>query len=246
MWQSDLGSQDINLAGWLAQLMISKWYFYSKQISIKKINPLQNNLNLENIPDDGMLELFKQLSYEMETETNRETISIRENSQNWITKPWLQKQITQKLEFSYLSKNNWYKIYEGDHEENENTRCISPDEYYHNNLYLNNLLDNKFKKQNSQKTVFKSSITWNDVANLDRDYIYHSLVLTCFNKSIFILDRNRELLDFIASYLTQKEIIREHELIAIIKTFQKNEINFDIKQNIISFTNFFFLLLVLK
>ncbi len=255
LWQSDLGIQDITFAGWLAQLMINKWYFYSKQVSIKKKNLLQNNSNIENIPDNGMLELFNQLSHEVESKIKKETSSIQENSQNWIIKPWLQKQITQKLEFSYSSKNNWYKIYEGDHEKNENTKCILPDEYYHNNTYLRNLLNNKVQmgnslnlpvilKKNRQQSFLKSSLTWNDIPNLNRNSIYHSLILTCFNKSIFILDNNRELLDFFASYLTQKEIIREHEVLTIINTFHKNEINFTKKQNPdlgfkTSFTRFF-------
>jgi ATP-dependent Zn protease len=259
-WQSDLGIQDISFAGWLAQLMINKWYLYSKQIAIEKLNQFQNNSNLENILDFGSLELFKQLADEIESEASRETIALRENSQNWITKPWLQRQITKKLEFSYLTKNNWYKIYEGDHEENENTRCIQPDEYYHSNIYLNNLLKNKHKidqpvssvttekqweKQDSEKRFFKSSLTWNDLADSNRDYIYHSLILSCFNKSISILDKNRELLDFFTSYLIQKEVIREDEITNIINTFQKNEINLNKQQNttplssISSFTTFF-------
>ena len=242
LWQSDLGIQDINFAGWLAQLMINKWYLYSTQILTEKFNQFQSNSNYENISNYGMLELFKQLSYEIETETNRETVSIRENSQNWITKPWLQRQITKKLEFSYSNKSNWYKIYEGDHEENENTRCILPDEYYHNNTYLKNLLKNKLqpvktsfstsaekqlKQQDLNQSFFKSSLTWNNVADSGRDYIFHSLILTCFNKSISILDQNRELLDFFASSLIQKEIIREYEIITIINSFLKNEISFN-------------------
>lgn len=96
-----------------------------------------------------------------------------------------------------------------------------------------------------KKQFFKSSVTWNDLGDLNRDYVYHSLILTCFNKSISILDKNRELLDFFASYLIQKEVIRENEIINIINTFQKNQVNLNKQQKtttlgtVSPFVNFF-------
>lgn len=250
-WQSDLGIEDISFASWLIQLMINKWYFYSKKISTQKLNQLYENSNLEQISDFGVFEFFKQLSFEMETRANHglqtnqspsahETTFGFENSQNWITTPWLQTQIIKKLEFSYLKNNHWYKIYVGDHEENENTRCVSPDDYYHNNVSLNNLVQNKLEPPEKKlatcsetdqsfsqhnfifKTPFQdfsNSFTWNNLLNSNRDYIYHGLTLNCFNKAISILDENRELLDYFASYLVQKEIIREHEILEIINKF---------------------------
>ena len=76
-----------------------------------------------------------------------------------------------------------------------------------------------------------SSITWNALYEVNRDYIYHSLVLTCFNKAFCILDKNRELLDFFAVYLTRYEIIRQHEINEVILQFKNStsmagEINF--------------------
>jgi ATP-dependent Zn protease/uncharacterized protein (UPF0248 family) len=244
-WHSDLGVQDMSFAGWLAQLMITNWYLYTKQISIEKFNQFQNNSNIENILDSEILEVFKQLSYEIQNENNRNTILSSGNSQNWITNFWLQKQIVRKLEYSYSNNSNWYKIYEGDHEENENTRCLPPDEYYHGNTYLKNMLNNKLKpiqtkfpnsstKQYLEKTFFKSSLTLMDAFAANRSGLYHSLILTCFNKSMSILDQNREVLDFFASYLIQKEIIRENEVTTIFNNFKKNGKNIKKQQNSIS------------
>ena len=244
-WHSDLGVQDISFAGWLAQLMITKWYLYTKQISIEKLNQFQNNSNVENISDSEILEVFKQLSYEIQNENNRDNILSSGNSQNWITNFWLQKQIVRKLEYSYSNNSNWYKIYEGDHEENENTRCLPPDEYYHGNTYLKNMLNNKVKsiqtkipnsstKQYLEKKFFKSSLTLMDTFAANHYGLYHSLILACFNKSMSILDQNREILDFFASYLIQKEIIRENEVTTIFNNFKKNGKNIKKQQNSIS------------
>ena len=266
-WHSDLGVQDMSFAGWLAQLMITKWYLYTKQISIEKLNQFQNNSNVENISDYDILEVFKQLSYEIQNENNRDNILSSRNSQNWITNFWLQKQIVRKLEYSYSNNSNWYKIYEGDHEENENTRCLPPDEYYHGNTYLKNMLNNKLKpiqtkspfanislclakqetklkykqskinsstKQYLEKKFFKSSLTLMDAFAANRYGLYHSLILACFNKSMSILDQNREVLDFFASYLIQNEIIRENKVTTIFNNFKKNEKNIKKQQNNIS------------
>ena len=231
LWQSDLGIYDMNFAGWLTQLMIRNWYFYSKHISITKNNLLANNLNIENIYDNKIFQFFKQLALKIEVKNNKKIIFSKDflgekpvagfhqqikNSQNWIINPWVQNQITQKLEFFYRKKTNWSRIYQGEHEKNENTQYVFSDEYYHNNKCLNNLLI-----KNIYPIPFKSALSWNEKANLESYYIYHSLILSCFNKAISILDKNRELLDFFASSLLQKEIIREFELLDILNVFQK-------------------------
>ena len=220
-WQSDLGIQDVSFACWVAQLMIRKWYLYSKKIVLEKYTQLPSNSNDKQIKDEGIQELFQELSYE--TETQYQTTFVHENSQNWITRSLLQREIIKKLEFSHSHPNKWYKIYGGDHEENQNTRYAFPDKYYHNNVYLPSLLNYSFAKTKfiSEKPFPISSLTWNDILYWNCDYIYHSLILACFNKAICILDENREILDFFANYLLQKEIIRENEIKNFISNFQK-------------------------
>ena len=62
-------------------------------------------------------------------------------------------------------------------------------------------------------------LTWDDLYKNDRDYIYHALVLTCFNKAFSLLDENRELFDYLADYLLRFEILRRHEIKQIVSDF---------------------------
>ncbi len=240
--QSDIGIQDISFASWLAELMVNKWYLYSKKISVQNFNQLQENSNLEKNSYIAKIKFLEKKSIYIKNKINRKEDLIPKNSQNFITKPWLQQQIIKKLEFSYSNKNDWYKIYGGDHEENENTQYLSPDIYCHTNLYLENLNDYDFKStkillKKQRKRFSKkqfSIVNWNDVANLNRDYIYHNLILICFNKAISILDKNRELLDLFSTSLIQKEILREYEINDMVQAFYNNFSGYD---TILNYTN---------
>ena len=91
----------------------------------------------------------------------------------------------------------------------------------------NNISKNKNKPFGKTLTVNNCQIknkldfdlTWNDLYKLDRDYIYHTLILTCFNKAFFLLDENRELLDYLADYLMRFETIRQHKIKQIFQNF---------------------------
>ena len=228
--QSDIAIQDISFASWLAELMVTKWYLYSEKISVQNFNQLEENSNIDKISHIATINFLEKKSIYNKNKTNKKKDLIHKNSQNWITKPWLQQQITKKLEFSYSNKSHWYKIYSANNEKNENMRSLRPDAYYHTNLHLNNLNHYNFKstrillkqkyKSFSEKQF--SIINWNDIANLNRDYIYHNLILICFNKAISILDENRELVDLFATSLLQKEILREYEISSIVQVFYKS------------------------
>ena len=74
--------------------------------------------------------------------------------------------------------------------------------------------------QNFQtKNELYVDITWNDLYKIDRDYIYHALILTCFNKAFSLLDDNRELLDYLADYLMRFETLRQHKIKEILCDF---------------------------
>ena len=62
-------------------------------------------------------------------------------------------------------------------------------------------------------------ITWNDLYKIDRDYIYHALIITCFNKAFSLLDENRELLDYLSDYLMRFETLRQHKIKEIFCDF---------------------------
>ena len=89
-----------------------------------------------------------------------------------------------------------------------------------------NIASNSFKedvrcqtKNFQTKNELYVDITWNDLYKIDRDYIYHALILTCFNKAFSLLDDNRELLDYLADYLMRFETVRQHKIKEIICDF---------------------------
>ena len=69
------------------------------------------------------------------------------------------------------------------------------------------------------KNKLNFDLTWNDLYKLDRDYIYHALILTCFNKAFCLLDENRELLDYLTDYLMRFETLRQHKIKQIFYDF---------------------------
>ena len=80
-------------------------------------------------------------------------------------------------------------------------------------------LSKVFVKNYQTKNKLYFDITWNDLYKLDRDYIYHALILTCFNQAFCLLDENRELLDYLADYLMRFETLRQHKIKEIFYDF---------------------------
>ena len=81
------------------------------------------------------------------------------------------------------------------------------------------LLKSKSLKARETKNKLNFDLTWNDLYKLDRDYIYHALILTCFNKAFCLLDENRELLDYLTDYLMRFETLRQHKIKQIFYDF---------------------------
>ena len=208
--QSDLGTQDLSFATSLAQLMISKWYFYSKHLVVPQSSEILIDQNEDEIPDIGKTDLFNYLAIKDETIGTKNKNNTELSGKKWFLRPWWQTRIMLQTRMVDPAHISWYRIYLANPEERErNEEWIPPDEYYHTN---NNLLD-------LGASSTKSIIDFNDLYAIDRDYIYHSLVLTCFNTAFSILDKNRELVDYFASYLMRNEILREHEITDIFSQF---------------------------
>lgn len=220
-WQSDIGVEDLTLATSLAHSMITKWYFYSKSLIINNTNFIASRRNIQEIAELDTIHLISGLTNEIETRAIKKTrkSGLKDNSQKWSIRSWWQTQITHQIRVLDPAYDDWYRIYLPDPEENElNEEWIPPDEYYHNNSNLNDLITNSIN----------SSINWNDIYSNNRDYLSHSLLLTCFNKAFSILDKNREFLDYLASYLIQNEILRDYELKTILSDFNiKTGFNLD-------------------
>ena len=215
LWQSDIGIEDLTFATYLVESMISKWYFYSKNLVVRNSNQILHQRNLQEIQELDTIDLFNELATETETEIIRKTRSsgLKRDYQKWSIRPWWQTQITQQIGVLYTAYDDWYRIYLPDPEESErNKEWVAPDEYYHNNNQLSDLVLNSTN----------CCINWNDLYVHDRDYISHGLLLTCFNTAFTILDKNRELLDYLAAYLMRNDIIREPEMTDILLQFKPN------------------------
>ena len=77
----------------------------------------------------------------------------------------------------------------------------------------------KNKKPLTNKINKTSKFTWNDLCELNKDYIYHGLTLTSFNQAFDLLDDNREFLDYLAEYLLHFEIIRPRFILEFVSRF---------------------------
>nr|AIT93478.1 cell division protein [Prasiolopsis sp. SAG 84.81] len=239
--QSDLGIQDMSLASWLGEVMVHKWYLYSKKISTQNFNQLKENYNSEQNSDvaitnflrkeaatlNGLYQNSKTNLVEPTQKTEKAPLpSVISTAKQHAKQPWLQKRIAKKFEFFFSSKTDWHRIYSMNYKNDENTRSVAPDIYYHSNVYLKKI--NEYKLTNTNilvKDKFSSIVNWNDIYMLNRDYIYQSLLGTCFNKALLLIDQNRELLDLFATSLLRKEILREYEINDIIQTFLNNSVS---------------------
>ena len=237
LWHSNLGIEDLSAASNLAHSLVDKWHFYSNKIAIRRENQIFTNQNQLETSGIEVFELFQQLTEDLQNRISASNISesrvrkerdkySRYNFQEWSIRPWWQDQITKQTENLNMFYDDWYRIYLPDPEESErNEEWVAPDEYYHNTQNLKNLLSKKKYKQTKntlkQKQGFCHSfdITWNDIYKLDRDYIYHALILTSFNQAFSLLDENRELLDYLADYLMRFETLGQQEIKEIFDDF---------------------------
>ena len=232
LWHSNLGIEDLSAASNLAHSLVDKWHFYSNKIAIRRENQIFTNQNQLEISEIEVFELFQQLTEDLQNRISASNISqkgirrlgkerdkySRYNFQEWSVRPWWQDQITKQTENLNMFYDDWYRIYLPDPEESErNEEWVTPDEYYHNTQNLKSLLSKKRYKQT--KNTLSFDITWNDIYKLDRDYIYHALILTSFNQAFSLLDENRELLDYLADYLMRFETLGQQEIKEIFDDF---------------------------
>lgn len=78
-----------------------------------------------------------------------------------------------------------------------------------------------YDKTKTRYPIKNVYIPWNDVANLTRDYPIHSLILQSVNKALVILNKNRELVDRCVVDLLSQEILRQHEIEALLQEFKQ-------------------------
>lgn len=206
-WHSDLGGEDLVSATFLANLLVDKWYFYSMQVLIRKNNPILKNRNEKELVDLEKSALSIHIENEMEDELEIEKIAKLSRLGRYQQRgfgPWWQIQVAKQTSEIESFFADWYRIYLPDPEENIlNLEWIPPDEYHHSNDSL-------------KKLSKKSTISFNDLYQIERDYVFHGLILNAFNTAFDLVDQKREFLDYFSDYLLRFEIIRENEITMIL------------------------------
>lgn len=209
---STFGLEDLNFAFVLICFTIEKWYFYSKSTIISKLTQILPNKNLQELPLEK-IELFKELSYSMELSpdllySHETDITMHPFSQSFFSSAWWQRHVSQEFEFVQRNFVDWYRIYLPNPEETElNIDWSPPDDFYH-------------KNESNKALTEETSVTWNDLARILRDYQVHGFVLQSFNQALSLVDDNREFLDKLVFELLKTEVLREPEIDKIAAQFR--------------------------
>jgi ATP-dependent Zn protease len=207
-WQSDLGLDDLLSASFLSNLMVDNWFLYSTKLVTRKMNPILNDQNSKEFQEYEKLDLLTIFENQVEDEVEIEQIAKLCRLNNYQQKgfgPWWQIQVSKQLAEIDSFFADWYRIYLPDPEESLlNLEWIPPDEFYHNN--------------DSLKTLSPTSlISFNELYKIERDYIFHGLILNAFNKAFSNLETTREFLDYFADYLIRYDILRQEQIQYICK-----------------------------
>ncbi len=221
-WQSDLGLDDLLSATFLSNLMVDNWFLYSTKIVSRKMNPILNDQNSKEFQEYEKLDLLTIFDNQVEDEVEIEQIAKLCRINNYQQKgfgPWWQIQVSKQLSEIDSFFADWYRIYLPDPEESLlNLEWIPPDEFYHNNESL--------------KTLSPTClISFNELYKIERDYIFHGLILNSFNKAFSNLETNREFLDYFADYLIRYDILRQEQIKYICKQKKSEKITEEKKIN---------------
>nr|YP_009105773.1 cell division protein [Koliella corcontica]AIT94478.1 cell division protein [Koliella corcontica] len=214
-WISNLGYDDIYSGTALAYMMIDHWYLYSKNSVSKRFHAIDLPDFEDEYKEMEVIELFKLVSKETERyiadELFMDIDCDAKITEHWKISPWWHVQMLKTLSLNEtIYFGDWYRIFLPDPEETDfNLEYVPPDEHFQ----INN------KDDIAEK--LKNTISWNDVYSIQRDYIFNGLILNCLNKAFYLLDVNREYLDFMAYYLMKYQIIRQTDLENFNRNFWK-------------------------
>jgi len=217
---SDLGFEDIQFGQNLIKSMVEYWYLYGKTISLEKnltILNTNNSKEYRDYPDkipffNSFIENLEFSNLEQLNNDNK-TIenSVEQRSQKYFSSANWQYQISNEFELATRTFSDWYRLYLPDPQQTErNLEWTPPDEFYHGNNLLEELTET-------------NSLTWNDLEPVHINYQMQSLILQSFNKSLSLVDQNREILDKLVYELIHCEILRQPEIDSILAKFNINK-----------------------
>lgn len=177
----------------------SPWWQYQVTNQIYLVPPTENDWYRIFLPDP------------QQTERNDEWIPP---DQYWHNKENFSNLLSSSLE---LKKKNMKKLTVKPKKKTVCDETFQKNDQYNVLTALKSSILSGKSKNSYGKTA--SFVTWNNLYKLDRDYIYHSLVMLCFNKAFCLLEENRELLDYFAYYLIRFKTIRQNDIITIFSKF---------------------------
>ena len=132
--------------------------------------------------------------------------------QSRLAQVWWQNEISHDVERLEGAYGQWYRLYlPNPLYKQRNVEWVSPDKYVHSNDSLKSLIPE----------TIRFSMSWNELYRVNRDYLYHGLVVNSFQKAFALLDSKREVLDCVAYYLLRRKILREYELDHILERFSR-------------------------
>ena len=198
------GLEDLKIATVLAVLMVEKWYYYADSICTRLTHPIIKNRKR-----------FAYSSFELRVlKAMTKERSKRFDFENLLTKVidpkstdyWWPNELIEEIEYFEKTFSDWYRIFLPEPEETiRNLNWVPPEKYYAD-----------FNIQSLYTILY-----WRDYIRLSSDYLYHSLLVSCFNLSYSILTNHRELIDYIVDFTFRHRQVRENHIQALSKSFIK-------------------------
>lgn len=196
---STLGSEDIQSATLLAFLMVERWFLYSEKVCTHLHHPLIKGFTMQDyFPDSAkhFNAIFEEMELAVDTQ-NRFFMARRSNMQKWSFKTWWINHLIRDQYYYDSNTMRWYRLFLPIPEESErNIEWAPPDDYYAG-------IDIRKTSQ---------SVFWHHFIKLLYDYLYHSLLMNCFNVSTSLLNQNRELLDYLVDFVLRHEKVRDNQI----------------------------------
>lgn len=202
---TDIGWSEMTGANLLSFIMVDKWYLYGHLVCIFQHHPLLRALNVyEYQPDE--VTFFDAIVEEKEVEI-REKNRLIAGGQRKSYPTWWVKQIMEEEAFFDRIFMQWYRIYLPEPEEDErNIEWCPPDEHY-TAVDIKGVL---------------SILYWEKVLTLMYDHLHHSLLLNSLNAGYSLLNKHRELLDYLVDFVLRHEKVRNPQIKKLTKPFFKN------------------------
>ena len=205
---STVGNEDVQSATLLAFLMVERWFLYSEKVCTQLHHPLIQGFTMQDYLPDAAKHLnaiFEEMELSVDTQ-NRFFMARRAHMQKWSFKTWWINHLIRDCYYDDSNTMRWYRLFLPIPEESErNIEWAPPDDYY---------IGIDIRKTSQ-------AIFWQDFIKLLYDYLYHSLLLNCFNVSTSLLNKNRELLDYLVDFVLRHEKVRDDQIKRLTANFIK-------------------------